>query len=87
LKQALLAYIRPVSNVVNLDLPKPHLPIFGNHCQKSNDLKFRQTIARSFALPSQSMIHKQFPSRDGNATILPPLHYHRQKNIARVSVA
>jgi hypothetical protein len=45
------------------------------------------TIARSFALPSQSMIHKQFLSRDGNATILPPLHYHRQKNIARVSVA
>jgi hypothetical protein len=37
------------------------------------------TIACSFALPSQSMIHKQFLSRDGNATILPPLHYHRQK--------
>jgi hypothetical protein len=45
------------------------------------------TIARSFALPSQSMIHKQFLSRDGIATILPPLHCHRQKSIARVSVA
>jgi hypothetical protein len=33
------------------------------------------------------MIHKQFLSRDGNATILPPLHCHRQKSIARVSVA
>jgi hypothetical protein len=33
------------------------------------------------------MIHKQFISRDGNATILPPLHCHRQKSIARVSVA
>ena len=33
------------------------------------------------------MIHKQFLSRDGNATILPPLHCHRQKGIARVSVA
>jgi hypothetical protein len=29
---------------INLDLPKPHLPIFGNHCQKSNDLKFRQRL-------------------------------------------
>jgi hypothetical protein len=45
------------------------------------------TIARSFVLPSQSMIHKQFLSRDGNATILPPLHCHRQKSIACVSVA
>jgi hypothetical protein len=33
------------------------------------------------------MIHKQFLSRDGIATILPPLHCHRQKSIARVSVA
>ena len=29
----------------------------------------------------------QFLSRDGNATILPPLHVHRQISIARVSVA
>jgi hypothetical protein len=29
---------------INLDLPWPHLPIFGNHCQKSNDLKFRQRL-------------------------------------------
>ena len=33
------------------------------------------------------MIYKQFLSRDGNATILPLLHCHRQKSIARVSVA
>jgi hypothetical protein len=33
------------------------------------------------------MIHKQFLSREGNPTILPPLHCHRQKRIARVSVA
>jgi hypothetical protein len=36
------------------------------------------TIAPSFALPSQSMIHKQFLSRDGNATI-----YHHCIAIAR----
>jgi hypothetical protein len=28
----------------------------------------------------------QFLSRDGNATMLPPLHCQRQKSIARVSV-
>ena len=36
-----IGWSRNVS-IINLDLPKPHLPIFGNHCQKSNDLKVRQ---------------------------------------------
>ena len=45
------------------------------------------TIAGVFALSSRDMIDEQFRPRDGNATILLPLRYRREKNIARVSVA
>jgi hypothetical protein len=54
---------------------------------KSKLFEISAMIARSFALPSHIMIHKQFLSRDGNATILPPLHCRRQTNIPRVSIA